>query len=527
MNTNPREFSSNPHEFFPGSIRGNSYLLIRDNSCLNSENLRSKNCFKSFFIVSLLLLFFFARTGFAEEVKEPNVAGQFYPLNPKELSQMIDGFLNAAPAEKISDIIALISPHAGYQFSGGVAAYGYKAIMGRNYKTVVILAPSHYAGFPGMALWPGEKFRTPLGDISVDTQLANRLNAEDARVRFMPEVFAKEHSLEVQLPFLQKVLNNFQIVPIVMGQPSYQDCKAFADILAKVIGSRTDVLVVASSDLSHFHSRIEAESIDRQTINYVTNFDAAGLWKNSSSDDPRMCGLVPVVSALLYAQYRGDNNIKILQYANSGDVTGDTSRVVGYLSAIIYKGSNPKGVNAMLNSEQRKKLLEIARQSLENYVKTGKRLEFSTNDQVLKKESGAFVTLTEFKELRGCIGRIVGDTPLYKVIAEMAIEAATADPRFYPVKAEELKNLEIEISVLSPLEKITDINQIKVGIHGLIIRKGFNSGLLLPQVATDYGWDRETFLQQTCRKAGLPADSWKQGAEIYIFSAEIFSEKSP
>jgi MEMO1 family protein len=479
--------------------------------------------FRKFFWIPVLLLV--AAVSFAEEIKEPNVAGQFYPAGQKELSQMVEGFLSAASVGQVPDIIALISPHAGYEFSGGVAAYSYKAIMGRNYKTVIVLAPSHYFSMSGVAVWPSGKFRTPLGDIPVDAELAGQIITSGQNISFKPEVFSKEHSLEVELPFLQKTLNNFQIVPVIMGQLNYEDCQAFANALAKVIGNRTDVLVIASSDMSHFHPQAEAEAIDKQTINYVANFDAQGLWNNSSPYDPRMCGIVPVVSTLLYAQARGDKNIKILKYANSGEVTGDKDRVVGYLSAVIHKGSDPKGANTMLNSEERKKLLEIARQSLENYVKTGKRLQFSTDDPELKKESGAFVTLTEFSELRGCIGRIVGDMPLYQVIADMAIEAGTGDPRFLPIKADELKNLEVEISVLSPPDKITDINQIKVGTHGLIIRKGFNSGLLLPQVATEYGWDRETFLQQTCRKAGLPVDAWKQGAEIYIFSAEVFSEK--
>lgn len=180
----------------------------------------------------------------------------------------------------------------------------------------------------------------------------------------------------------------------------------------------------------------------------------------------------------------------------------------------------------MLTDAQKIKLLEIAKESLENYVKNGKRLTFSSNDPELNQNRGAFVSLTKNGELRGCIGRVVADTPLYQVISDMAIEAATGDPRFYPVKPEELKNIEIEISVLSPIEKINDINIIEAGKHGIIIRKGFHSGLLLPQVATEYDWDRLTFLEQTCQKAGLSKDAWKSGAEIFIFSAQVFSQKS-
>lgn len=477
-------------------------------------------------LLTVLFLFFCIGIVWADDIKEPNVAGQFYPSNPQQLSLMIDGFLNAALVEELPDIVALVSPHAGYQFSGHVAAYGYKAIKGKKYSTVIVLAPSHYVGFSGMSVWANGKLRTPLGDISVDSKLAAQLIKENPQISFVAEAFSKEHSLEVQLPFLQKVLTDFMIVPIVMGQLEFRDCQRFADTLTKVIGDRKDILVLASTDLSHFHPAGEAEMIDRQTLNYLSRFDAEGLWKSSSQYDPCMCGLVPVVSTLLYAQAKGDKKIKILKYAHSGDATGDLSSVVGYVSAAIYKGDNPKGANQMLSTEQKKKLLEIARQSLETFVKTGKRPEFSTNDPVLKRISGAFVTLKEHNDLRGCIGRIIGDMPLYQVIAQMAIEAGTGDPRFYPVKEDELKDLEYEISVLSPLEKITDTNQIKVGTHGIIIRKGFNSGLLLPQVATEYGWDRETFLEQTCHKAGLPADAYQSGADIFIFSAEVFAEKS-
>ena len=180
----------------------------------------------------------------------------------------------------------------------------------------------------------------------------------------------------------------------------------------------------------------------------------------------------------------------------------------------------------MLNGIQKKRLLEIARRSLEGYVVSGKREKFSEIDPVLIREHGAFVTLNKHGQLRGCIGHVIGDSPLYKTVADMAIEAGTGDPRFPKVDVSELKNIEIEISVLSSLERINDVERIQVGKHGILIRKGFYSGLLLPQVATEYGWDRNTFLEHTCNKAGLPADAWKdKSTQIQIFSAVVFSEK--
>lgn len=188
-----------------------------------------------------------------------------------------------------------------------------------------------------------------------------------------------------------------------------------------------------------------------------------------------------------------------------------------------------------LNESQKKRLLKIARESIETYlnpvrkessngVKEGKVTKFEEEDPLLTRKQGAFVTLTERGRLRGCIGSLIGEMPLHKTIAKMAIEAAFRDPRFSPLKKDELSKIHIEISVLSELKLIKDINKIEVGRDGILIRKGFYSGVLLPQVATEYHWDRNTFLEQTCYKAGLPKDAYKEGAEIYIFTAQVFGE---
>ncbi len=189
------------------------------------------------------------------------------------------------------------------------------------------------------------------------------------------------------------------------------------------------------------------------------------------------------------------------------------------------KQKNKKGDYIMLNTEQKKKLLKIARESLEYYLKEGKEKTFNVTDKALTEKSGAFVTLKKHGELRGCIGYIIAVKPLYETVAEMAIAAGTKDNRFMPVTLNEMKDITIEITVLSPLKKINSIDEIEVGKHGLYIKKGFFSGLLLPQVATEYGWDKIEFLENTCYKAGLPKDAWKEGAEIYIFSGEVFSEE--
>ncbi len=463
----------------------------------------------------------------AEEIKQPNVAGMFYPKDAQALTKQINTFFSQAEVPQIEgEIAAIISPHAGYEYSGWVAAYGYKALKDRKFSTIVVIGPSHQVNFKGSSIWLSGSFRTPLGDIPVDSQLGAKIVAEEKNIRFLPQAFSKEHSIEVQLPFLQAIFKDIKIVTIVMGNTDFDDCKSLAKALNKAIGNRSDILVVASSDMSHYYPYNEAVIMDKRALDFLENFNIQGLWEAGTKRDIELCGLSPVVTALLYSKVKGADTVEVLKYANSGDVTNDFSAVVGYSSALIYKKDSQKGEKQMLSDIQKKKLLEIARDSLENYIKNGKRVNFSCADPELNQKRGAFVTLTKAGELRGCIGRIVADSPLCEVIAAMAIEASSDDPRFYPVEAAELKDIEIEISVLSPLEKIEDINKIEVGKHGLIIKKGFSSGLLLPQVATEYGWDRLTFLEQTCHKAGLPKDAWKQGAEIQIFSAEVFSEKS-
>jgi AmmeMemoRadiSam system protein A len=235
---------------------------------------------------------------------------------------------------------------------------------------------------------------------------------------------------------------------------------------------------------------------------------------------------------MLAAKMLGANHGKVLKYANSGDVTGDRGRVVGYAAGVFYKTAGGKekmkeekkvGVDLGLTEEEKKTLHQIAKTVIENKAKGKAVPDFKIESTTLKENRGAFVTLHKKGQLRGCIGYIEGRGPLHKTIEEMAEAAAFRDPRFTPVKEKELPELDLEISVLTPLKRISDVNEIQVGKHGIYIKKGWYSGLLLPQVATEYRWDRQTFLEHTCQKAGLPSNAWKEkDTEIYIFSADIF-----
>jgi AmmeMemoRadiSam system protein B/AmmeMemoRadiSam system protein A len=471
---------------------------------------------------------------FAQEIKQPNVAGAFYPDNPQELSNLIDNFLNLANPEPIDgDIFALISPHAGYGFSGETAAFGYKLIQNKLYKTVVVIGPSHYFGFSAVSVYPEGIFRTPLGDLTIDKEFTEQLLNKDKEISFERGAFTKEHSLEVQLPFLQKVLSDFKIVPIVMGDCTLSTCKKLSGLLKEAIGNRKDVLIVASTDMYHGYDYEETEAVDNQTLSNLKNMDAEGLYYGLREGKLQLCGGFPVVTTIILAKELGHDKLKVLKYTNSAIVTGKKVKglwTVGYGSCVIdqEKACLPAGRESdMLNTNQRKRLLEIARSSIETYLKTGKKLQVSETDTVLLKEMGAFVTLHERGELRGCIGNLVGSQPLYLTVRDMAVEAAVDDPRFPPVELSELKGIEIEISALSPMQRIDDPEKIQLGVHGVLVRRGFNSGVFLPQVATETGWSKEEFLGSLCaHKAGLSPLAWKdKSTEIYIFTAEVFSEK--
>jgi len=463
----------------------------------------------------------------AQEVKQSNVAGTFYADDPQELSSSIDGFLNhASPKTFQGEIFALISPHAGYGFSGQTAAFGYQTIRGKPFKTVIVIGPSHYYQFNGVSVYPRGAFKTPLGDLQIDEDFSRKLLNKDSDITFDPQAFAKEHSVEVQLPFLQRVLSDFKIVPIVMGDCTLATCEKLAGLLKEAIGKRSDILVVASTDMYHGYDYQETKVTDDLTLAYLKGMDAKNVYYGLREGKIQLCGGFPVVSTLILAKDLKYDLFEMLNYTNSAMVTGKKTKgtwTVGYTSCIIGK----EGEKAMLNKGQRKKLANIARNSIQAYLKTGKKQELIEADPLLLKDMGAFVTLHKNGQLRGCIGNIVGREPLYLTIRDMAIESAVGDPRFPAVKLSELPEIEIEISVLTPLKKISSPDEIELGKHGVLIKRGFSTGVFLPQVATETGWTKEEFLSNLCaHKAGLPADAWKdKNTEIYLFSAEVFSEK--
>ena len=466
-----------------------------------------------------------------KKVRESVIAGSWYPGDPDRLTKDIKGYLKQVPEHTIGgEIIALISPHAGYMYSGQVAAHAYKLLEGKKYDIVVIVAPSHRAYFKGASVYPTGGYRTPLGIVPIAEEITDALMKKSPLIDAIPQAHAQEHSLEIQLPFLQVVLKDFRLVPIVMGEQDLRICNELSAVIADVIKGK-NALVIASTDLSHFHTYDEAVALDRKFLQQVDAFDHEGLDKALRAGECEACGAGPVVAVMLAAQALGANKSEVLNYANSGDVTGDHSRVVGYMAAVLYRNPGSQkahteekvGVDLGLSEEEKKTLHEIAHTVIWNKASGKEVPEFKITSERLQELRGAFVTINKKGALRGCIGHIKGVKPLYRSVEEMAAAAAFQDPRFSPVTEKELKDLDIEISVLTPFKQITDVSEIEVGKHGIYMERGFYSGLLLPQVATEYGWDRNTFLEHTCRKAGLPPDAWKEkDTKIYIFSADIF-----
>lgn len=469
----------------------------------------------------------------SHKVRESVLAGSWYPASASELRRQVEKFLQRVPeSNEKGKLFALIVPHAGYVYSGPVAAYSYKLLEKRKFDTVIIIAPSHRVRFEGVSVYDQGGFSTPLGLVPIDRDLIEALEENDRHIRFVAEAHAMEHAVEIQLPFLQVLMPAFKLVPLVMGSQDLETCRRLARSIADCSRGRS-VLVVASSDLSHFHTDEEARRLDRRVEARIGECDVEGLSQDLAEGKSEACGGGPIVAAMLAAKLMGANRCRILHYGTSGDVTGDRNRVVGYLAAALLaeessdadkrNESGSGGVKSRLGPEERKLLHRLAKESIEAKFRGENPPDLSNVPTSLNEKRGAFVTLKIHGRLRGCIGSLVADRPLVEVVREMAVAAAFQDPRFRPVSAAEVPELEIEISVLSPFEKITDVNEIQVGVHGILMRRGSSSGLLLPQVATEYGWDRTSFLEHTCLKAGLPSNAWKdKETEIYVFSAEVF-----
>ena len=296
------------------------------------------------FVLSLLWVFSPQAAGEdkdTENVRRSALAGTWYPKSQAVLTKTIQGYLSDAETSRPEGTLkALIVPHAGYRYSGPVAAHAYRLLQERQFERVILVGPSHKMPFPGISVNLQSGYETPLGIVPVDQKWAKKILNPGAHIRWLKGAHSHEHSLEIQLPFLQTVLRNFKIVPILMGQQDFKTCSNLATALVQVLGDGKDTLLVASSDLSHFHAYDQAKALDLQFIKHVRRFDPQGLSKDLSMGKCEACGGGPVITTLLAAKAMGANQAVILNHANSGDITGDHSRVVGYLAAALIRTSD-------------------------------------------------------------------------------------------------------------------------------------------------------------------------------------------
>jgi len=477
----------------------------------------------------------------SKQIREPVVAGAFYPANKENLKETIQEYLSKA--SKISlpkgeTILGLIVPHAGYVYSGLVAAQAYKQLEDKNYNTIIILGVAHRYPLRSPSIYPEGYYKTPLGVVEIDSGIAEKLMEKCNILQFIPEAHKLEHSIEVQIPFLQIVLKNkFKIIPILLGHFPYEMIDKVSDAIADVIKSETTkkILVLASSDFSHYPAYNDAVKVDKETIELIKKFKVGEIIKREEEVKKSgianlvtyQCGLGSIITLMLVAQKLGATNVTFIDYKNSGDTSWVKERVVGYI-AMSFSGKDIYNENPeagfTLTDEEKKFLLQIARRTLTEYVKNRKIPEFEIKDEKLKKKAGAFVTLNKHHNLRGCIGYILPVKPLYQTVIENTINACSRDYRFSPVIPAELDDIEIEISVLSPPVPVKSYNDIVLGKHGIILKKGFNQAVFLPQVAPEQGWDLPTTLTHLSLKAGLGPDDWKSGCEYEVFTAIVFSE---
>ena len=484
-------------------------------------------------------------------VRPATQAGRFYEGNPQVLSHEVDSLLARHANDGTYDnVAALIVPHAGYYFSGNVAASAYMALDStKQYKRIFLLGPSHHEWLDGASVnTEADYYATPLGQVKVDHETAVKLTTDctdltdsasntDKILFYEPKAHDREHCLEVQLPFLQRFFTLHSslstkevppIVPIIISTNDFQKLQQIAETLKPYFTDEN--LFIVSSDFSHYPSYDDACAVDAKTGKAIESGDAsqfiATIQANARSGIRNLatsaCGELAIVTLMLMmdSQYQ----VKHLLYQNSGDIDNyDPTRVVGYHAFAILRGEEK---TFSLSDKEKKTLKDIAYNSIKDSL-DGKPVAVANSSlfilhSSLKEKCGAFVSLHKQGRLRGCIGHFGEDVPLYEIVAEMARAAAFEDPRFQPVTHDELDDLDIEISVLTPMRRIQSLDEFQLHKHGIYIKKGYRSGTFLPQVADEVNWTKEEFVGHCSQdKAGLGWNGWRD-AELYVYEAIVF-----
>ena len=474
--------------------------------------------------------------------RQPVAAGRFYSAEKITLTKDLSNlFRTCKKSDENWRVQAIISPHAGYIFSGKIAASAFSAIPANSfYKNIFIIGSSHIMSFDGASVYNTGDYITPLGRLKVNTEIANKLINENKVFKYPTEAHLQEHSIEVQLPFIQYYFEDEPlIIPIIIGTNNENTITKIADALRPWFSQ--DNLFIISSDFSHYPSYNDAVETDNSTAVSIASgkpqIFLSTLRNNASKQIPglatSMCGWTSGLTLLYLCEGNNQLEIKHIDYCNSGDSPyGNKDEVVGYNAfAMVDKNqkaeSAQKTENDLSFTENEKNLLfDIARNSIRSAL-SGKKtitMDETSIPSKLKLQMGAFVTLKINGALKGCIGRFTSSDPLYKVVEASALSSAFDDPRFSPLTEKEFEKTDLEITVLGPLKKINNVNEIILGKHGIYIKKDSMSGTMLPQVATEHGWTVEEFLGYTSRdKAGIGWNGWKD-AEIFIYDGIVLED---
>jgi AmmeMemoRadiSam system protein B/AmmeMemoRadiSam system protein A len=492
-------------------------------------------------LIIALFTGFNAAKGSSQETlqnRKPYAAGRFYTDKPDELKTQLHLMFSKSVQKKNEKTpLAIIVPHAGYVYSGEVAASAYNQVDPKSkFERIFIIGSSHITTFPGASVYCSGNYETPLGIVKVDMELAKQLAAENNLIKCFPEAHLHEHSLEVQLPFLQYHLHtDFKIVPVIIGSSTAETAKKLAEICKPYLNEKN--LFVISSDFSHYPNYKDAFIADHTTAEAIKTNKPANLIAALDGNDRKnipglvtsLCGWSSVLTLLYMTEQMPDITVDLIQYKNSGDsLFGDKERVVGYY-ALSFSQMKAKNISNgfSISSDDQKYLLNLAYETITEYIRKGTTPEIDSTDlsDTLKTPGSAFVSLYKNHILRGCIGRFDDTLPLWKVVQSMAVAAATQDHRFSKVQPNELSQLKIEISMLTPLKRIQSADEFIMGKHGIYMKKGDSTGTFLPQVATHTGWSKEEFLGHCAHdKAHIGRKGWKT-AELFTYEALVFGDE--
>jgi AmmeMemoRadiSam system protein B/AmmeMemoRadiSam system protein A len=482
--------------------------------------------------------------------RPPAVAGSFYTDNPKQLRFVVEQALKAAPATR--DARALVVPHAGYAFSGEVAGKAFAALDTTGLKRVILLGPSHHKAYAGGAL-PAkgiESFSTPLGEVRLDKMAVDSLR-ENSDFDGPSAAHGPEHSLEVELPFLQIVAPDAKIIPILIGNETDTELATrIAKALVPLLDESTAVIV--SSDFTHHGNRYgwtpfsepdlgaKLLHLGRVTAGRLAAIDPDGFTFQVEVSGDTVCGVRPAMVLAELLAHAFDGGGEVLEVTTSGHRINTWDLSVTY-AAVAFRGKwtgwKQPGLAPLLgklSAAQGAETVALARATLESLLlHDGSLAEWYAgfdDHGALRARAGAFVTLNhkgvragDPGRLRACMGLIEAGQSLSEAVIRAAVWASQ-DPRFPRLEANELAGLEVEVSVLSPARRVAGPENIEVGKHGVILEKGRHRAVFLPHVATEQGWDRRTMLENLARKAGLPSDGWREGAHFDVFTAQIFGE---